>query len=466
MARTAPTILARLLLAYVVPTLALFALFAYFAYDLMRRDLDADLGQRLVSIAELAAARVRVQYLVDLDPAESPLPSAYTITQRELQDIVAATRAARIYVFDPAHKSLCDTAPGVAIGHEYHELDLDRHELDALFAGHSISSVTFRGSDGKQYKAGYAPVRRGDQIYGLRAEAPASYFDALDDLERRLLTYGALLALVVVVVSIGVAALITRPLRRLAAAAENIGRGDLADPIPARGQGEIGLLARTLDDMRQALRVRDERLQMMLAGIAHEVRNPLGGIELYAGILREELGDDVEKVGHVRRIERELGHLEHVVADFLAYARRPRPELMPTDLAALCREVGELTAADAKAAELTLDVDAQPARALADEGQLRRALLNLVRNAIQATPRGGHVTLASAGTTLCVADTGKGMPPDQLGKIFDAFYTTKEQGTGLGLAFVKEIVADLGGKIDIQSQVGAGTTFTLSLRQE
>jgi signal transduction histidine kinase len=447
-----------------VPTLALFALFASFAYEIMRRDLDADLGRRLESIAELAATRVRPQYLVGIDPAENPLPSAYTITQRELADIVAATHAGRIYVFDAAHRSLCDTSPGVAIGHEYHELDLDTHELDALFAGNPTSSLTFRGSDGKNYKAGYAPIKHAEQVYGLRVEAPAQYFGALEDLQRRLLTYGALLAVVVVLVSITMAALITRPVRRLAAAAENIGRGDLVDPIPASGQGEIATLARTLDDMRQALRARDERLQMMLAGIAHEVRNPLGGIQLYAGILREELGDDAEKVGHVKRIERELGHLEHVVGDFLAYARRPRPELHDTDLAALCREVGEVATADAKAAEVSLTVDDQPARAHADAGQLRRALLNLVRNAIQATPAGGKVTLACRDTTLSVADTGKGMPPEQLSKIFDAFYTTKEQGTGLGLAFVKEIVADLGGKMDVQSTVGAGTTFTLVLK--
>src|SRR5262249_11662318 len=99
----------------------------------------------------------------------------------------------------------------------------------------------------------------------------------------------------------------------------------------------------------------------------------------------------------------------------------------------------------------------------ADGGQLRRALLNLLRNAFQATPPGGKVTLASQDGEISVADTGKGMAADQLAIIFDAFYTTKEQGTGLGLAFVKEIVSDHGGKLDVESEVGTGTTFTIRL---
>jgi signal transduction histidine kinase len=158
------------------------------------------------------------------------------------------------------------------------------------------------------------------------------------------------------------------------------------------------------------------------------------------------------------------------VSDFLEFARRPRPELGDVDVRALLVELRDLAAADAAAGEVTLAVAPGDApRAAADATQLRRAILNLVRNAIQATAAGGTVTLSAAAkdgkVRLTVADTGKGMPAAEIEKIFVPFYTTKEQGTGLGLAFVKEIVADHGGTLSVDSKVGAGTTFTIEVTE-
>jgi signal transduction histidine kinase len=476
-------ILPKLLIAYATPTLLLFALFAFFAYDLQRRDLDAALGTRLAAVAAQAAARVRGQYLLDMDPEEQPLPVAYAYTRKQLVDAARAAGVERMYIFAPDHRSLCDTRPDLPIGHVYNELELDREEIARALAGAATASVLFRGRDGRLHKAGYAPVTRGERddtvVAALRVEAPAAYFQELAGLARRLVSYGAILAAAVVAVSFVVAALLTRPLRRLAGSAEAMGRGQLEAPVPHSGSDEIAQLARTLDEMREGLRARDQRLHMMLAGIAHEVRNPLGGIRLYAGILRDELAaaGAPEQLGHVQRIEKELSHLEAVVSEFLEFARRPPLRLERVDAGALVAEVGELVRADAERAGVDLEVRAPdaPLPVRADAHQLRRALLNLARNALQATAAGGTVTLAAtagaaapapgAGAVVIeVTDTGRGVPADELERIFAPFYTTKEKGTGLGLAFVKEIVGDHQGKLRVASRIGAGTTFTIEIQ--
>src|SRR5262249_53564708 len=155
-----------------------------------------------------------------------------------------------------------------------------------------------------------------------------------------------------------------------------------------------GVLAATMETMRTQLAERDARTQQMLAGIAHEVRNPLAGIQLYAGILRDELAGD-ERAAHAVKIDREAGYLERVVREFLDYARRPPPERAELDAGALVREVAELAAPEAAAAGLALAVDGDAAVPLAaDAGQLRRALLNLVRNAIQAAAAAGEAGAA------------------------------------------------------------------------
>jgi signal transduction histidine kinase len=457
-----PTILVKLLLAFALPTVALFGVFAAVAHEVTRRDLDAELGSRLTAVAASAATQIRGKYLVELGPGDE--------SDRGFQNVIAKLAAvaqatgARLYVFDRAFASRADTEPGVAIGTHYFQAELDRHELGRVFAaGAQVASVTFEGGDGRTYKAGYAPVYASDEpgaaiVLAIGAQAPAGYFDRLADLRRSLLGWGAALVSVVLVATLFAAALVTRPVRSLAAAAHRIGDGDLAAPVAVRSRDEIGVL----------LAERERALQQMLAGIAHEVRNPLAGMQLFTGILRDELPAGDERQGHVDRIARELGYLERVVSEFLDYARRPRPELAAVDGRGLVDEVVQLVAAEAEAAGLQIEAAGDGATVHADRGQLRRAVLNLARNAIQAATSapaavrgdGPHVRIAARAAgdqvVLAVWNRGQAIEPAARARLFEPFFTTREKGTGLGLAFVRDIAHDHGGRVEVDS--GAGET--------
>lgn len=471
------TILIKLLLAFAVPTTALFSVFAVVAHEVARDDLEAELGTRLQAIASAAALQIRGKYLVPLGPGQTD-DRGYRNARRKLQAAREAAGASRIYIFDRELLSRVDTADNVPIGKKYFQAELDRHEIVRVFGeGVAVSSVLFEGADGVQYKAGYAPVRASDKdseseiVLALGVEAPAAYFERLADLQRSLILYGVVLVLVVLAISVFVAARITRPVRHLVDAAERIGRADLHEPVKRRSRDEIGFLAETMEEMRRDLSARDEKLQLMLSGIAHEVRNPLGGMELFAGILRDELPAGDERRSHVERIQKELSYLEAVVNDFLDYARRPAPELREIDAADLAAEVVDLLRADADAAGVAIALDAEPATCRADSGQLRRALINLVRNAVQASAgvddgegRQVKVTVEphGRGARIAVQNRGKPIPDDVRERIFEPFYTTREKGTGLGLAFVHEIIADHGGRIAVESDDDR-TAFTIEL---
>jgi len=292
-----------------------------------------------------------------------------------------------------------------------------------------------------------------------------------------MLSASALTVAGVLLVILLIARRITGPVVRLAGAAERIGQGQLSTAVPIETRDELGFLAATLDEMRAALQARDERLQMMLAGIAHEVRNPLGGLELYAGLLRDALAGAPERLQEVARIEREVGYLKAVVNEFLDYARRPPLELADVRLQPLLEEVRDLVRDGAGGgAQVQVATPDGDVAVRADPVQLRRALLNLARNAITATAGSGgpgagarrQVVLGArrvedGKVRVEVSDSGPGVPPAMREQIFIPFFTTREKGTGLGLAFVREIVRDHGSDVVVGDAPGGGACFAFDL---
>jgi two-component system sensor histidine kinase AtoS len=171
----------------------------------------------------------------------------------------------------------------------------------------------------------------------------------------------------------------------------------------------------------------------------------------------------------VAEIKSNLARVDDIVQDYLSLVRVTQMEQTPQDLGAAVQAWVTEWQGAARARAVTLQFDG-----LADLGtvschlsSLRRAVFNLIQNALDAIPQGGTLALTGAGTAthvrLQVRDTGSGIPPDQLPQLFEFLYTTKPEGTGLGLYIVQEIVAAHGGQVTVDSQVGQGTTFTLTL---
>lgn len=457
-------LLRKLLAAILLPTLAVLVGVGIFAHEVASRTLEDDLGKRLGVAATAASFLVVAEQIEGIGPGDEQ-GRTYQRLEAALLHARAKLGLRRVMLVARDGTGRGDTEGRVALGAAAHELGADAVELER--AGRErrpVASLLFWGHDGRPYKRAYAPVLGPSGVAAgfVVVEGSADYFEPLAGFRRRSLLAAGLGLLAVVLVTLLLARQLTGPLDRLALAAERIGRGDLAVPIAVETRDEVGLLAARLDEMRAALRARDERMQMMLAGIAHEVRNPLGGLELYAGLLRESLADQPERLAEVARIEREVGYLGNVVNEFLEYARRPRLELAEVNLHDLFAEVKEVAGAP------TLRCEVQPGlAAAADRRQLRRALLNLIRNAIAAAGPDGRVVLEArldgGRVRVEVRDSGPGVPAELRARIFDPFFTTRQQGTGLGLAFVREIVRDHGDDVQVDTGPEGGACFRFHL---
>jgi PAS domain S-box-containing protein len=217
---------------------------------------------------------------------------------------------------------------------------------------------------------------------------------------------------------------------------------------------------------------RRDRLTAMgelASGVAHEVRNPLNAIGVISQRLAREFSPsdgEGEYRGLLDTIRSEVTRVNGIVQQFLDFARPPRLAPAPTDVARLLEE--SIRIVESRAGEKGLVIRRGfdgLGEARLDAGQMKQALLNLLTNAVDATDRGEIAVRASRGERLeiVVSDTGRGIPPDQLSRVFDLYFTTRADGTGLGLSLVQRIVADHGGRIHVESEVGKGTTFTLTL---
>jgi signal transduction histidine kinase len=464
----------RLLAAFLASTVLILAGIGYLAYRAAAQAMEAQLGDSLIAVARVSAEQVGKPRALRLEPGDET-SRTYNNLRERLEALRAATEVARIYLFDSAGRALVDSAGELRIGEEIVRLAADRAELHHVFAGQPRSSLLFTGRDGARYKSGFAPVRlegSPEVVAAVGVDGSARFFEPLADLGRVLGLVGGLALGLVGLISVLLARRITQPLQRLVEAARAIGRGELEGEIGVETRDEIGELAWTLNDMRRSILARDQQLQMMLAGIAHEVRNPLGGMALFVGLLREEVADRPEAQKQLERVATELGYLERVVRDFLEFARKRPPALDVVDAREELQAVATLMSAEVAQAGLSLDVafegDARGARW--DRERVRGALLNLVRNAVQASSPGSRVTLGlradDGALALEVRDQGVGIPPELRDKVFEPFFTTRQKGTGLGLALVKKVVEAHRGRIELESEVGRGTTVRMLLPRD
>jgi signal transduction histidine kinase len=210
------------------------------------------------------------------------------------------------------------------------------------------------------------------------------------------------------------------------------------------------------------------------AGVSHEIRNPLGAIFLHVAVLEEELRapspDSAAAVAEaLAEVKINLRRLDTLVQDYLTLARVTSRQRQVQDLGDAVQTWGREMQREVGARGVTLQLQGLAGLGLVafHASTLRRALLNLVQNAADAMPQGGTVALAGQRTAthiqLRVQDTGSGIPAEDLGEIFEPLYTTKPSGTGLGLYIVQEIIVAHEGQVSVESVVGQGTTFTLTL---
>lgn len=299
----------------------------------------------------------------------------------------------------------------------------------------------------------------------------------------------ALAALIgAVVVAVLLAQVVVQPIHVIRSGLSRLGRGDLGATLDLKGDEfkDLGdIFASVTNQLRAAIPDAGKRTQLLelsrritalgrlTAGVAHEVKNPLNAMTIHLELLKQKLAAGVETAAiepHVDVIAREIRRLDDVVQGFLKFARPEELTLRAIAPGELIDEVLKTLAVEANVTGVRLELQVAPdaPEIEADPGIFRQALLNLAKNAVQAMPDGGVLTIAASlardgRAEIRVSDTGVGIPPEHLAKIFDLYFTTKAAGTGIGLSLVYRTVQLHNGDIDVESRPGSGTSFIIRM---
>jgi signal transduction histidine kinase len=337
----------------------------------------------------------------------------------------------------------------------------------------------------------------GQNVYVALANVERPFFETLDEIGWSLAVAGGITLLVSLLVALILARSIARPITRLMQATEAIARGQYAHRVDAHGEDEIGRLAKSFNTMAEQVQRARQMEKDFVANVSHELKTPLTSIQGFAQAILDGTAQDVASARRAAQtIFEEAARMARLVGDLLTLARFESGQLPmvrdPVDLNELlprwvdrCR-----TRAHATGETLTTVLDPLP-EIIGDATRLEQVVTNLVDNALKYNRPGGAVTVTAKSTavasatkssilawrhvadpppqwvTISVADTGEGIPPQDLPRLFERFYRGDKArvagGTGLGLAIAKEIVTAHGGAITVESELGRGSTFTVRL---
>ena len=290
---------------------------------------------------------------------------------------------------------------------------------------------------------------------------------------------GAVGLLFAYIVSYLIGLRITKPIHQLTSGVSRIASGELTHQLEARSRDEIGQLTRSVNRMAADLKTNLERRisaervaawRDVARQIAHEIKNPLFPIRVSIENLRkarsrpeifDEICDDCTET-----IIEEVNRLQRLVDEFHHFARMPLPDRKPSNLNQIVEHALNLYSQSLSRIQIETDLNPDLPHISVDPEQIAQVLQNLIKNAVEAMPDGGTLRISTEpidpnGVAVEARDTGIGMSPDTQREIFTPYYTTKETGTGLGMAIVQRIVTDHEGKISVTSKEGVGTTIRL-----
>ena len=445
----------RIIIGFSSLTFVVVVILSLISYRMARDGYAAQMKEQIRQIAVLIGTGVDPRFLPFLTTGNADASSAFykTYLKQKAEEVGLNT----IFLFDDTYRILAtsDSSAGRLF------LELNRYELEKLEPGQATTSLLFKGHNQNWYLWGFYRISA-NRFLGLREDAIRLSY--LDELLRYYLMIGLGGLLLTVILAGWIARQISAPIKKLVDFSRHLGEGDFSESAPRDIHGELTVLRDTMEQMRLDLSAHHRDREQLLAQIAHEIRNPLGGIELLAGLIKEESNEATQS--KAATILKETAELKKYIASFLELNKPLEPQPEYVSLVSLVAEVQNSLRELIDKKDILWETEILAVKIFFDRSHLRQILLNLIKNALEALDRGGRLLVRggfSSGSYLIrVSDNGCGVDNAIRPDLFKPFFTTKTNGSGLGLAFSKKLCT-LNGAVIYLEPGEAMTTFTMEI---
>jgi signal transduction histidine kinase len=342
---------------------------------------------------------------------------------------------------------------------------LNRREILSAINGEITPSPLFSDESDRFFKSLFYPVSLSDNqrvVFGI--DADVHFLAETVRLRNTILSIASIITLVSIIIGLLFSQAITQPLYQLTRFASDIGKGRSSQLDFSKRHDEIGFLGQTMRKMQSEIEQREKENKQLIASVAHEIRNPLGGMKVNVDLLLEESQQYPELLPYAQAITREINHLSEIIETFLAYARPMEKNISPHDVRDMLDKVLEDIKRNFAVQNITITGNG---RVDIHSGKIQHAFYNLIKNGIEASGKYPdiQVDISTTGNQIKISfrNRGRPIPMEIQPQIFDPFFTTKESGVGLGLSITKSIVEQHGGKIYLLSSNEFGTEFVVEL---
>jgi len=413
-------------------------------------------------VARLLGNQVDENYLrvLSLGPPVRSVQEKFIslIDKNEIKDLVEET-----FIFNDNYVVFVHSDSSKENMQVEQRLFINRNELSMLDIHESSTSLPFKGDDGIWYMWGFYNFN--DHFY-LAIRENTARLQKVEEFSLIFWYIGFGGVIATILLSWFIASRITRPIEKLVLFSLEIGKGKLNIEAPSGINGELKLLAEAMEVMKTGLSENQKEKEKMLAQIAHEIRNPLGSIEILSGLIKEDLLKKNIDYDYVDKILREVKELKETITSYLNLGRPAEPEPEWCSLQDIYEELSRVFERQCEIKNCKLDLNGNAEKVWFDKSHLKIILVNLVANSLEAINNSGRIKITSSvknkNYSVSVEDNGNGIAEEIKLNIFNPFFTTKAGGTGLGLATCRKLCQENDAELFIEYSSESGTKFVLS----
>lgn len=454
----------RIVLTFCVVTFLMVLIMSRVSYHFARDSYLSQVSSHAKSVTGIMAKQIETNF-TNLLKIGKPGKAINEYFNNLIRKYDTQLEQSEFFIFDDSYKILVHSNAVVLNSNAEPRLLLNQSEIINLSIQSSTVTMPFKGNDGNWYLWAFFRI---DENLWLGMQESANQLQKVEELFLLFWYIGLGGMALTVILGFLVAASITKPIDRLTNFSASIGKGDFNSPLPDKIKGELKILADAMDKMRTDITNNHKEKEEMLAQIAHEIRNPLGSIELMANLTKEDIVSGNYNSDYLNKILLEISDLKSLITAYLNFSRPYLAKPENVDLNHLVDEIFALFKEQLFKKKISIEKQIINENVLFDPGHLKQILINLISNSIEAIDDHGAIEIESKTNNeiiqIIICDTGKGIFKEDLNKIFNPFFTTKKNGSGLGLAICKKLCLQNNAQIEVTNIPEGGCEFIINMR--